>query len=263
MKTADVATIVAEVIRQLGVVKTPLASVNAESELPRSSETGREDNSGRNGVAKIQAAVTRKFKSLTMSNARHYQALSVLKERDNLNEGEVVDVMNHIGARIDHLAELHQGWLERLGVQGKAIRKTGRGGQGNASKKRGTEVEVAGMRALKKMGLAVGGTAESASSSTKPTIEDFTLLAIEKLAEDGFQTIHTVISGFNYAWRLLQIDPDPVAAILKLAKDGKIDYRQAKKGALIGKPGSIRNKVIPTDEEIQGVIAKLGSRTKH
>lgn len=76
---------------------------------------------------------------------------------------------------------------------------------------------------------------------TKLTVEQFVLLAIERLAKDGKPTIHTVFSGFNSAFRdyFKEEGLDPIDEVQKLKEAGKIDFRFARGGAAIGKPGSI------------------------
>ena len=76
-------------------------------------------------------------------------------------------------------------------------------------------------------------------TSKKLTHEEFTLRAIEKLAKEGRVNIHTVYSGFNDAFREYFPGANPVDAVKTLFAEGKISFRPAKRGAVIGKPGAI------------------------
>lgn len=76
----------------------------------------------------------------------------------------------------------------------------------------------------------------------KMTAEEFTLLAIDKLAAEDRKTIHTVFSGFNEAFREYFPGGDPVKEVDVLAKAGKISFRLCRGGAIIAKPGVIGNK---------------------
>ncbi len=74
------------------------------------------------------------------------------------------------------------------------------------------------------------------------TPEEFVFLAIQRLPEPGKSTIHTVFSNFNQAFRqYFGPDSDPVAVVNKMRDDGKIAFRIAKGGAIIGMPGSIKH----------------------
>jgi hypothetical protein len=65
--------------------------------------------------------------------------------------------------------------------------------------------------------------------------EDFVLKAIERLRTPPYKGIHTVFSGFNEAFREYFPLLDPVTFTNKLAKEGKVVIRPAKKGVLIYK----------------------------
>ncbi len=78
------------------------------------------------------------------------------------------------------------------------------------------------------------------AGSDRLTVEQFTLLAIEKLADEGRPMIHTVYSGFNEAFRDYFPGSNPVKETEKLVKEGKIAFRFCRGGALIGKPGAIK-----------------------
>lgn len=90
---------------------------------------------------------------------------------------------------------------------------------------------------------------QSNEEQDKLTVEQFVLRAIEKLAEDGRPTIHTVFSGFNSAFRdyFKGEGLDPIDEVQKLKEAGTIDFRFARGGAAIGKPGSIAKKMDATD----------------
>jgi len=74
----------------------------------------------------------------------------------------------------------------------------------------------------------------------KLTTEEFVLLAIDKLKQDGRETVHTVFSGFNKAFREYFDGQDPVEEVKVLAKAGKISYRLCRGGAIIACPGVIK-----------------------
>jgi hypothetical protein len=82
---------------------------------------------------------------------------------------------------------------------------------------------------------------EKKSSERKLSIEEFTLTAIDKLCDPGRQTIHTVYSGFNDAFRKYFEGMDPIQEIKTLVDQNKISFRFCRGGALIAKPGIITN----------------------
>ncbi|MFZ5559705.1 MAG: hypothetical protein ACOZAL_02850 [Patescibacteria group bacterium] len=65
---------------------------------------------------------------------------------------------------------------------------------------------------------------------TKLTVEEFVQRAIDKLGKNG--KLHTVYSGFNGAFRAY-FNQDPVEAVKKLVKEGKIFSRPVKGGVVI------------------------------
>lgn len=71
----------------------------------------------------------------------------------------------------------------------------------------------------------------------KLTVEQFVLRAIETLANPGYKGIHTVISGFNNAFRAYFPDLDPIEETRKLASADKIVIRPVKGGVMIFKKG--------------------------
>jgi len=71
----------------------------------------------------------------------------------------------------------------------------------------------------------------------KLTHEEFVSLAIEKLRTGNFKGIHTVYSGFNEAFKLYFEEENPVPITSKLAEDGKIALRPAKRGVMLYFPG--------------------------
>lgn len=62
---------------------------------------------------------------------------------------------------------------------------------------------------------------------------EFTKLAIVKLRDPGYPGIHTVIKGFNDAYRKYFEGADPVEDTKKMIADGVIDGRVCKGGAMI------------------------------
>jgi hypothetical protein len=94
------------------------------------------------------------------------------------------------------------------------------------------------------------------STDKKLTIGEFVLRAIDTLAKDGRKTIHVVYSGFNQGFREYFPGEDPVEAVKTLAKDGKIDYRLARGGAIIGRLGSIK---APSSPDVgRDTLKKMG-----
>lgn len=97
----------------------------------------------------------------------------------------------------------------------------------------------------KRSNTAVGTTPTPAPNAATPaanqklTVEEFVLRAIEKLTDPGRQTIHTVYSGFNDAFRDYFHDKDPIVEVKTLVEQGKISFRFCRGGALIAKPGVI------------------------
>lgn len=75
-----------------------------------------------------------------------------------------------------------------------------------------------------------GSTEQTAK---KLSIEEFTLLAIEKLKRPPYEGIHSVYSGFNQAFRDYFDGLDPVVETLKLAAEGKIHTQLVKGGVMI------------------------------
>ena len=89
------------------------------------------------------------------------------------------------------------------------------------------------------------GQTPSAPNGERLTVEEFALRAIEKLADPGRQTIHTVYSGFNDGFRKYFPGQDPVKEVGKLVEQCKISFRFCRGGALIGKPGAIARQESP------------------
>lgn len=68
----------------------------------------------------------------------------------------------------------------------------------------------------------------------KLSYKNFVTAAIRNLRINGYKGIHTVFSGFNEAFReYYGSDVDPVEITKKLAEDGIIVIRPAKKGATL------------------------------
>ena len=73
--------------------------------------------------------------------------------------------------------------------------------------------------------------------TNKMSHEDFFTRAILKLRDTSkSQGIHSVFSGFNQAFREYYLE-DPVEVTQKLASEGKIDVKPAKRGVMIYLPG--------------------------
>lgn len=91
-------------------------------------------------------------------------------------------------------------------------------------------------------------------SNGKLTVEEFTKRAIEKLRKPPYKGIHTVISGFNGAFREY-FGADPVAATKALAEKGVIVSHPARHGAMLYLPGEAPK---PVDKSGKEALAKLG-----
>lgn len=63
--------------------------------------------------------------------------------------------------------------------------------------------------------------------------EEFVKKAIVNLRQKGYKGIHSVYSGFNQAFRKYFEGEDPVKAINKLVKEGKIFLRPVKGGVML------------------------------
>jgi hypothetical protein len=88
----------------------------------------------------------------------------------------------------------------------------------------------------------------------KITQEDFVFLAIRTLPKPGKSTVHTVYSGFNEAFRKhFGEGSDPIQTVNDMHTAGKIAFRIARGGAIIGLPGSIENQ-----GSANGALIKMG-----
>lgn len=99
----------------------------------------------------------------------------------------------------------------------------------------------------------------------KLTVEEFVLLAIDQLASvndetgERRKTIHVVYSNFNSAFREYFKDEglDPVTEVKKLAAEKKIQHRIVRGGAIIGRPGSMKDSHDP-DKVGAETLEKMG-----
>lgn len=75
--------------------------------------------------------------------------------------------------------------------------------------------------------------------------EEFVLLAIQKLGNG--KSLHTVYSHFNSSFReyYKELGLDPIVEVQKLVEQGKISFRFARGGAMIGLPGLFESKDDP------------------
>jgi len=89
-------------------------------------------------------------------------------------------------------------------------------------------------------------------TAKKMTPAEFTLLAIEKLADPGYNSIHSVYSSFNSVFREYFPGLNPVEEVQKMTKAGIISIRPVKGGVLIF---AGNKKQIPSTEK---VLAKMG-----
>jgi hypothetical protein len=104
----------------------------------------------------------------------------------------------------------------------------------------------------KALAVSAAGSGTSVQSQ-KLTVEEFVLTAIEKLADPGRQTVHTVYSGFNDAFRDY-FGKDPIVEVKTLVEQGKISFRFCRGGALIAKPGVIGDR----GSESKDTLKKMG-----
>lgn len=108
--------------------------------------------------------------------------------------------------------------------------------------------------------------ARHSKEKTRISPEEFTLLAIKSLRKPPHPGIHTVWTGFNVAFREYFPELDPVKAINKLVKEGKIVRQVVKGGARIYIPGelpeSLKEKItlqVKSEQTIaQDVLKKMG-----
>ncbi len=77
--------------------------------------------------------------------------------------------------------------------------------------------------------------------------EGFVINAIKKLRKPPYKGIHTVFSGFNTAFREY-FEKDPIEVTSRMAKEGKILIRPAKRGVMLYLPED--NPTLPKTEEI-------------
>ncbi len=89
--------------------------------------------------------------------------------------------------------------------------------------------------------------------SEKLSVEQFVFRAIERLAPEGKNIIHTVFSGFNQAFREYFPGEDPIEAVKKLHEEGKISFGLRRGGAIIAPPG-----VIQSTPKTQDTLSKMG-----
>ncbi|MDP3795061.1 MAG: hypothetical protein Q8R13_03985 [bacterium] len=87
------------------------------------------------------------------------------------------------------------------------------------------------------------------SNNPKLSVEEFVLLAIERLRDRKYRAIHTVFSGFNRAFRVYYREEglDPVEEVGKLVQAGKIKLRYVKGGALISADPNFKGEVSPAE----------------
>jgi hypothetical protein len=86
----------------------------------------------------------------------------------------------------------------------------------------------------------------------KMTEEEFVLRAIVRLRKPGYKGIHSVYSGFNEAFRRY-FGQDPVAATSRLASQGKIIMRPAKRGVMLYLPED----GVPTSPSPEEALKKI------
>ena len=84
---------------------------------------------------------------------------------------------------------------------------------------------------------------------------EFVLMAIQTLRKKKYKGIHTVYSGFNDAYRKY-FGTDPVEATKRLAAEGKIVLRPARKGATIYDPADAPTER-PWSPGDDGALAKI------
>lgn len=97
----------------------------------------------------------------------------------------------------------------------------------------GSRINVVDSVASLTSGKERGKMREKKESSKKLTVEEFTLLAIQKLSKPPHKAIHVVYSGFNVAFRQYFPDLDPVEEVKALAEKKKVSLRPAKGGVVI------------------------------
>ena len=103
------------------------------------------------------------------------------------------------------------------------------------------------------------GTPEKSKQGSSPqklSPEEFIFLAIERLRDPSYKSIHMVYSGFNGAFReyFKEEGLDPIAVVDRLVSEGKLSRRFVKGGALISHDPSFRS----TDKIT--ILKKMGVR---
>ncbi|MEM1514115.1 MAG: hypothetical protein QXW78_05440 [Candidatus Thermoplasmatota archaeon] len=84
--------------------------------------------------------------------------------------------------------------------------------------------------------------------------EEFVINAIKKLRKPPYKGIHSVFSGFNAAFREY-FGKDPVEVTTRMAREGKILIRPAKRGVMLYLPED--NPDLPkTDEIIKKIVGE-------
>jgi len=84
--------------------------------------------------------------------------------------------------------------------------------------------------------------------------EEFVINAIKKLRKPPYKGIHSVFSGFNAAFKEY-FGKNPVEVTTRMAKEGKIIIRPAKRGVMLYLPED--NPDLPkTDEIIKRIVGE-------
>lgn len=90
--------------------------------------------------------------------------------------------------------------------------------------------------------------------------EEFVINAIKRLRKPPYKGIHSVFSGFNEAFRRYFGGKNPVETTQRLAEEGKIIVRPAKRGVMLYLPEDIKDVPGPPDPEdvIKRIISEEG-----
>lgn len=87
--------------------------------------------------------------------------------------------------------------------------------------------------------------------SEKLSHEEFVRKAIISFRKRGYKGIHTVFSGFNKAFKNYFEGENPIDITKKLAEEGKIVLRPAKKGVMIYLPEDAPPERISADDALK------------
>jgi hypothetical protein len=96
----------------------------------------------------------------------------------------------------------------------------------------------------------------------KLTEKEFVVAAINNLRKPPYKGIHTVVTGFNGAFREYFGGKDPVACVEQLKAEGVIEGHVAKKGAMIYLKGEMPTRFAPAERNAETIGKITGDAPK-